>query len=217
MRIDLHTHTIFSDGDLIPSELVRRAMDLGHTAIAITDHVDITNMDLVVPNIVKAAELSADYITVVPGVELTYIPPSKIDMMAKRAKSLGAEIVVVHGETVVEPVPKNTNLKAVMSANVDILAHPGFITAEEAVIAAENGVALEISGRAGHNITNGHVANMARTAGVKLVINSDAHSPDNLMDERRAAIVGSGAGLTDNELKAALNDTPYSMIRHLMK
>ena len=42
MRADLHTHTVFSDGELIPAELVRRAMVLGHDVIAITDHVDMT-------------------------------------------------------------------------------------------------------------------------------------------------------------------------------
>jgi histidinol phosphatase-like PHP family hydrolase len=217
MRIDLHTHTIFSDGDLTPSELVRRAMELGHTAIALTDHVDITNIDHVVPCLVKAAELSSDYITVIPGVELTYVPPSKIDMMAKRAKALGAEIVVVHGETVSEPVPPNTNLKSVMSPNVDILAHPGLITVEEAKFAAKNNVALEITGRSYHNITNGHVANVARRTGAKMVVNSDAHTIGNLMDERMAMTVAVGAGLTEEEARKALNDTPYEMIKHLIK
>ncbi|AIZ56135.1 phosphatase YcdX [Candidatus Methanoplasma termitum] len=217
MRIDLHTHTIFSDGDLTPSELTRRAMDLRHTAIALTDHVDVTNIDFVVPALVKAAELSRDYITVVPGVELTYVPPSKIDMMAKKAKALGAQIVVVHGETVVEPVPPGTNLRSVMSKNVDVLAHPGLITLEEAEIAVKNGVALEITGRSGHNITNGHVANIARKAGAKMVVNSDAHTVGNLMDEARATVVAKGAGLTDEEIKLALNDTPYDLIKHLIK
>ncbi|MCL1811053.1 MAG: histidinol phosphate phosphatase domain-containing protein [Methanomassiliicoccaceae archaeon] len=217
MRIDLHTHTIFSDGDLTPSELAYRAKELGHTAIAITDHVDVTNIEFVVPNLVKAADLGSDYITVIPGVELTYVPPSMIDAMAKKARALGAEIVVVHGETVSEPVPPNTNLRAVMSPNVDILAHPGLITFEEAEIAAGNDTALEITGRAFHNITNGHVANMARKAGAKMVINSDAHTIGNLMDERTATIVGKGAGLTDDEIKKALNDTPYEMIKHLIR
>ncbi|MCL1979245.1 MAG: histidinol phosphate phosphatase domain-containing protein [Methanomassiliicoccaceae archaeon] len=217
MRIDLHTHTIFSDGDLTPSELVYRAKELGHTALAITDHVDITNIDLVVPSLVKAAELSSDYITVIPGVELTYVPPSKIDAMAKRAKALGAEIVVVHGETVSEPVPHGTNLRSAMSPNVDILAHPGLITLEEAEFAARNDVALEITGRAFHNITNGHVAGMARKAGAKMVVNSDAHTIGNLMDEKTATIVARGAGLTDEEIVKALNDTPYEMIKHLLK
>ena len=217
MRIDLHTHTIFSDGDLTPSELTRRAMELGHTAIAITDHVDITNIDIVVPALVKAADLSSDYITVIPGVELTYVPPPKIDAMAKRAKALGAEIVVVHGETVVEPVPPQTNLRSAMSPNVDILAHPGLITLEEAEYAAKNNIALEITGRSGHNITNGHVVNMARKANAKMVVNSDAHTVGNLMGEKMATVVAKGAGLTDEEVKKALNDTPYNMIRHLIK
>ena len=217
MRIELHCHTIFSDGDLTPSEITRRAMELGHTAIAITDHVDATNIDFVVPALVKAVELGEDYITVIPGVELTYVPPPKIDMMAKRAKALGAEIVVVHGETVVEPVPPNTNLRSVMSPNVDILAHPGLITLEEAEFAARNDIALEITGRAGHNITNGHVANIARKAGAKMVINSDAHTVGNLMDEKTATIVARGAGLTDEEIKKALNETPYEIIKHLIR
>jgi len=217
MRIDLHTHTIFSDGDLTPSELVRRAMELGHTAIALTDHVDVTNIEFVVPALVKATELSEDYITVIPGVELTHVPPSKIDALAKKAKTLGAKIVVVHGETVTEPVSPLTNLRSVMSPNVDILAHPGLITLEEAEFAAKNDIALEITGRGGHNITNGHVVNMARKAGAKMVVNSDAHTVGNLMDEKMATIVAKGAGLTDEEIKKALNDTPYKMIKHLIR
>ncbi len=41
--IDLHTHSFFSDGELIPSELIRRAEAIGYKAIAITDHVDSSN------------------------------------------------------------------------------------------------------------------------------------------------------------------------------
>ena len=45
-RIDLHTHSIFSDGELLPSELARRADVLGHKALAITDHVDASNIEV---------------------------------------------------------------------------------------------------------------------------------------------------------------------------
>ncbi len=104
MRADLHTHTTYSDGELIPAELVRRAMVLGHDAIAITDHVDMTNVEWVVTNVVKAVELCEDYIDVIPGVEITHVPPCKIARVAEAARSFGAEWIVVHGETVVEPV-----------------------------------------------------------------------------------------------------------------
>ncbi|MDR3206505.1 MAG: histidinol phosphate phosphatase domain-containing protein [Candidatus Methanoplasma sp.] len=216
MRIDLHTHTIFSDGELIPSELVRRAMDLGHDAIAITDHVDVTNVDFVVSNIVKAVELKGDYIPVIPGVEITHVPPSKIAEIARRARKLGAQWIVVHGETVTEPVMRGTNLAAAGNPDIDVLAHPGLITIEEAEAAASNDVILEISGRNGHNITNGRVAVFAREAGAKTIVNSDAHAPGNLMDEKRARTVALGAGLTEEETERAINKTPYDAIRHLI-
>jgi len=215
MRIDLHTHTIFSDGELVPAELVRRAMYLGHDAIAITDHVDMSNVEFVVTNVVKAAELSDDYIRVIPGVEITHVPPAKIAAVAKQARHFGAKWVVVHGETVTEPVMPGTNRASVENPDIDILAHPGFITLEEAQIAKDNGVILEITGRMGHNITNGHVCNMARAVGAKMVIDSDTHAPENLMDEKAAFTVALGAGLTKEEADKALHVTPYEAIRHL--
>ena len=119
MRADLHTHTVFSDGELIPAELVRRAMVLGHDMIAITDHVDMTNVEFVASNVAKAVELCEDYIRVIPGVEITHVPPSKIDHVAKLARRNGAEWIVVHGETVTEPVAPGTNRASVESPEVD--------------------------------------------------------------------------------------------------
>ena len=46
-RIDLHMHSLFSDGELLPSELARRALKLNHEAIAITDHVDWSNVETI--------------------------------------------------------------------------------------------------------------------------------------------------------------------------
>jgi len=215
MRADLHTHSIFSDGELIPAELVRRAVACGHDAIAITDHVDMTNVEFVVKNVLKAAELTSDEITVIPGVEITHVPPSKMDKVIADARRFGAQIIVVHGETVVEPVEKGTNRAAVNNPEVDVLGHPGFITEEEAQTAKDNGIALEITGRGGHNITNGHVLNMARKVGALTVIDSDAHAPENLMSEERAMTVALGAGMTLQEAEKAVNVTPFDIIRNL--
>ena len=215
MRADLHTHTVYSDGELIPAELVRRAMVLDHDVIAITDHVDMTNVEWVVSNVVKAVELCEDYIKVIPGVEITHVPPSKIDKVAKLARKYGAQWIVVHGETVTEPVMPGTNRASVENPEIDILAHPGFITLEEAQLAKDNDVILEITGRMGHNITNGHVVNMARQVGAKMVIDSDTHAPENLMDEKAALTVALGAGLTKDEAEKALHVTPYEATRKL--
>ena len=211
----MHTHSIFSDGELIPAELVRRAMVLGHDVIAITDHVDMTNVEFVVKSVVKAVDLCEDYIKVIPGVEITHVPPRKIAEVAKQARRFGAKWVVVHGETVTEPVMPGTNKASVENPDIDILAHPGFITLEEAQTAKDNDVILEITGRMGHNITNGHVYKMAHEVGAKMVIDSDTHAPENLMDEAAALTVALGAGLTKEEADKALHVTPYEATKNL--
>jgi len=200
--IDLHTHTTFSDGELIPSELVRRAEVLGYTAIGITDHADYTNIELILSCVSKVKYLEEVLdIRVLVGAELTHVPPAKIGPLAALARKLGAEIVVVHGETPVEPVRPGTNLAAI-EAKVDILAHPGCITLEEAELARENNVCLEITSRFGHNITNGHVVRMAKLAGAKMVVDTDSHSPRDLINSERAIEIAMGAGLTLQEATA---------------
>lgn len=193
--IDLHTHSLFSDGELIPSELVRRLEFLGYSAVAITDHSDSSNLDFIIPRIIKVANdlnrLQA--VKVIPGVELTHVPPDLIGSLVKKAREMGAALIVVHGETIVEPVAPGTN-KAGIEARADILAHPGLITSEDTELAAKNGVLLEISARAGHSLTNGHVAKMAEDAGAELILNSDSHSPGDLMSEEFARKVYKGAG-----------------------
>jgi len=205
--IDLHTHSLFSDGDLIPSELVRRLEFLGYSAVAITDHSDSSTLDFLVPRIVQVSEdlNRSQSVKVIPGVELTHIPPVMIGSLVKRARELGAKLVVVHGESIVEPVAPGTN-SAALEAGVDILAHPGLIDTEAVRLAAEKDIFLEISARKGHSFTNGHVARLAREAGVKLVVNSDAHSPGDFMTEKLANGVVEGAGLPSGSLSTLLSN-----------
>lgn len=195
--IDLHTHCFFSDGELVPAEHLRRVEVLGYEAIAITDHADSSNMDFIIPRIVQAAHDLNQYskTKLLPGIELTHIPPKLIAAMVKKARDLGALVVVGHGETVVEPVHPGTNL-ATIEADVDILAHPGFITEEEAKLAADKGIFLELSGRKGHSLTNGHVAKIAEKTGALLAVNADAHGPGDFLTAEMAEKVALGAGLS---------------------
>ncbi len=195
--IDLHTHTFFSDGALVPSEHLRRVQVLGYDAIAITDHADSSNIDFVVPRVVQAATDLNPYskTRLIPGVELTHVPPQMIASLTARARELGALIVVVHGETPVEPVIPGTNLAA-LEAGVELLAHPGFITEEEMKMAAARGIFLELSGRKGHSLTNGHVARLAEKYGTLLTVNSDAHEPGDFLTADMAEKIALGAGLS---------------------
>ncbi len=197
--IDLHTHSLLSDGELLPSELVRRAEAIGYKAIAITDHSDASNLDFVIERIVKVcSELKGSGIPVIPGVELTHIPPRQIEQMVKKARVLGARLVLVHGETIVEPVAPGTN-RAAINAGADILAHPGLISEEDARFAAERSVYLEISARKGHSLSNGHVAKIAKKIGVNMVLNTDTRSPSDLINEETAIKIAIGAGLTQED------------------
>lgn len=195
--IDLHTHSLFSDGELIPSELVRRFEAAGYSAVAITDHVDSSTLDFVVPRIVQAARdlTESQSVKVIPGVELTHVPPVLIGPLCRKARDLGAKLIIVHGETIVEPVPAGTN-RAALEAGVDLLAHPGLITPEDMRLASEKRIFLEISSRKGHSLTNGHVAKLAMEFGAKLILNSDTHSPADIMARSFAQKVVEGAGLS---------------------
>jgi histidinol phosphatase-like PHP family hydrolase len=199
--IDLHTHSFFSDGELIPSELIRRAEAIGYKAIAITDHVDASNIDFVVPKIVQAIRKMREYLSIeaLPGAEITHAPPRTIPDLVKEARKLGAKIVVVHGETLVEPVRPGTN-RAAIEAGADILAHPGLISEEDLLFAKEKGVTLEITARKGHSLSNGHVAKEAVRLGVRLCINTDSHSPSDLITKEFASKILLGSGIENTRL-----------------
>ncbi len=200
--IDLHSHSLFSDGALVPAEHLRRFEALGYEAVAITDHADMSNLDFVLPRIVRAAEeLNPHSKTrLIPGIELTHVPPILIGSLTARAREAGARLVIVHGETPVEPVMPGTN-RAALEAGVEILSHPGFLTEEEAEMAAARGIFLELSGRKGHSLTNGHVAKVALKAGALLAVNSDSHTPSDFMSTEMAEKVALGAGLTAKQYK----------------
>ncbi|NYT04065.1 MAG: histidinol phosphate phosphatase domain-containing protein [Candidatus Methanofastidiosa archaeon] len=212
-RYDFHTHTIFSDGELIPTELVRRARALDHKAIALTDHADVSNIEFIVPNLVKVSEELNQYwdITVIPGVEITHVPPETIKKLALKAKKLGAKIVVVHGETPVEPVMQGTNRSAIESGEVDILAHPGIIEEKDAKLANKSDIFLEITARGGHNIGNGRVASL----GENFILNTDTHSPSNLITQDFAYRVALGSGLKEEAAIQVIKENPKILLEKI--
>ncbi len=208
-------HSIFSDGELLPSEIARRANVLNHEAIAITDHVDASNIDCVRRIRDVILDIKENWnIEVIPGAEITHAPAEIIGKLASKARKLGAEIVVVHGETLVEPVIEGTNMAAVNCPDVDILAHPGLITHEEAEIAKENNVALEISARKGHSLSNGHVAKVALEVGADLVLDTDTHSPEDIISYETAHRLALGAGIPESYISSILKDNPVNILKN---
>lgn len=190
------------------------ASQLGHRVLAITDHVALEDPTPILDQLIQESRAFDDgSIATLLGVELTLLPPRRIAETARRARVAGAQIVIVHGETTAERVPPGTNRAAVESGEVDVLAHPGFLSEREAEIARANGTAIELSGRSLHGRTNGHVARIALRVGADLVVDSDAHETSHLLDYGRAETVARGAGLTAPQVHRALRDSPARLYR----
>lgn len=219
-RIDFHMHSIFSDGTLLPAAIVREAEVKGHSAIAISDHVDASNLEEVLAALTKFVRKQGKSlpIMVLPGVELSYIAPDLIKDYAKQARRLGAKVVIVHGQSPAEPVIAGTNLEAVkLKGLVDILAHPGnSLTDEEARLAKENGVFLELSARKGHREGNRHVAEVAKRTGAKLIVDTDTHNETDIITQEQAYQIALDAGLNEGEALKAVRDNPDELLARLL-
>jgi len=217
-RIDLHTHSIHSDGLLLPAGLAYEAAARGHSVIAITDHVDASNLGDAVPALVRFVKEQGRSLPlkVIPGAEISYVDPKLIEKFATRARRLGARVIVVHGESPIEPVPKGTNHAALrLKGLVDILAHPGWLSDEEAILAKVNDIYLELSARRGHRKGNRHVAKLARQFGAKLLVNTDAHSEKDLITQSAAFALAKQAGLKRADAIRVVRDNPQELIRRI--
>lgn len=202
---DFHTHSLLSDGELLPSELARRYEAKGYKAIAITDHTDASNIKMIVPAIVEFCKRwPKNRIKVIPGIELTHIPLEHFDSLIRFARKKGIKIIVAHGQTLCEPVFEGTNLKA-LNSDIDILAHPGNISESEVRLAKKRGIFLEVTTRKGHNATNRHVVRLARKHKAHLVINNDAHAPEDIISIKRLKQFASNVGLSASDVASIWN------------
>lgn len=217
-RIDFHVHSIFSDGALLPCALAYEAAHRKHLAIAITDHVDASNLEEVVFALTKFVKETGKLlpVKVLPGVELSYLPPKLIEKYAIQARDLGAKVVIVHGESPAEPVPQGTNHEAVkLKGLIDILAHPGWISEEDTLLAKVNDVYLELSAKPGHRQGNGHVAKMAKEFKTKLLVNTDTHSEKDFISQNQALQVALDAGLSHEEAVKTVRDNAMELLKRV--
>lgn len=210
---DLHTHSLLSDGALLPSELAVRYMAAGYKAIAICDHADYSNIENIVNSILKFTyHWPKDLpMHVLPGIELTHVPLGQFKPLAIYARTRGIKIIVGHGQTPIEPVIAGTN-RAALEADIDILAHPGLISDEDVKLAKEKGIFLEITARKGHCQTNEHVVSRALSLGARLVLDTDSHNPEDIPTDDRMKEVAFNAGLSPEQV-----DRIYQDVKEFLK
>ena len=184
-----------------------RYLASGYKAIAITDHVDYSNIKSTCDAILEFTQRwpRSTHLKVLPGVELTHLPLEQIKPLAKYARDRGIKIIIGHGETIVEPVIKGTN-RASLEADIDILAHPGLISDEDVKLAKKKGIFLEITSRQGHCDTNPHVVERALKWGARLMLNNDSHAPEDIITPEELINVGRKAGLAVKEINKIYQD-----------
>lgn len=191
-----------------------RYMAAGYKAIAICDHVDYSNIKNTVEAILSFTRHWPAYakIKVLPGVELTHLPLEQFKPLAKYARSKGIKIIVAHGQSPAEPVTAGTN-RAALEADIDILAHPGMITDEEVLLAKKRGIFLEITARRGHRETNSLVAAKALSLGAKLIIDTDSHSPEDILSHDALINVALAAGLDTKQIDHLFNGVREFLVK----
>lgn len=81
---------------MTPSEVVQRCYEMGCRGLAITDHVDSSNLDLALSCLLRfLGELQNLWaMEIILGVELTHVPPAKVEKLINKARTNGACWVV---------------------------------------------------------------------------------------------------------------------------
>lgn len=204
---NLHCHSLLSDGCLLPTEVAMRYSSAGFKVIAITDHVDYSNIKTVISAILNFTRHwpKNSPIQVLPGIELTHLPLQQFKPLACYARKKGIKVIVAHGESPAEPVIMDTNHMALL-ADIDILAHPGNISESDVKLARDKGVFLEITTRRGHRAGNYHVAHLAMRYGAKLILGTDSHAPEDIISYgqmRRNAVKN---GITSQQIEIITRD-----------
>ncbi|MGA9209288.1 MAG: DNA polymerase/3'-5' exonuclease PolX, partial [Terriglobales bacterium] len=195
---DLQMHTTASDGRASVEEMAQAAKQLGYEYILITDHskaVTIANgLDekRAVENIhrIKEARKKVSGIKIWAGAEVDIMGDGTLDYPDEILKQFDIVLASVHSRMNM-PGPEMTArlLKALANPYVRILGHPTgrqilrrdpFTFDLEQVFAAakQHGVILELNGNPERlDLCDRHLK-LARDRGMKVIISTDAHSPE---------------------------------------
>jgi DNA polymerase (family 10) len=234
LRGDLHMHTTSSDGRADAETMAGAARDAGLSYIAITDHSQSLAMAngldehraLEQARLVRALSDRLDGITLLAGIECDIRPDGTMDLADDCLAQLDIVIASVHSAFNQDEAQMTDRLlRAIACPWVDVIAHPtgrlilkrdGYRFNFDLVTAAaaEAGVALEINSQIDRLDLDEHHARLARDRGVKLLIDSDAHSPTALGNTRWGVTAARRAWLTPDDV---LNTRPLEEFRKALR
>jgi DNA polymerase (family X) len=198
VRGDLHMHTTASDGRNTIAEMAETARDIGYEYIAITDHSashgfnNDVQPDELWRQIERIRSLDIEGITVLAGTESNVLPDGSLDYDDDLLEELDWVVASVHTSfRMPEREMTDRVIAAIEHPLADAIGHPtgrmlgrreGYALDIDRVIeaAVRTGTFLEINSNANRRDLPDVYARAAARAGVKLVIDSDAHGIDTL-------------------------------------
>lgn len=219
---DLHAHSTWSDGVMELEEMAAAARARGYQYMAVCDHSQSLRVanGLDVERLRRQAHQIADLnqefddFRLLSGIEVDILADGSLDLPDDVLAERDVVVASIHtgfrqeGERLTQRV-----LQAMQNEHVDIIGHPTGrllgrrdpyeIDMEQVIeMAAKTGTALEINSSPDRLDMNDIYARWAREAGVKVVINTDAHSLEEMDNMQLGVNVGRRAWL---EKKDVLN------------
>ena len=233
MHGDLHMHTNRTDGRESLETMVRAARDRGYEYCAITDHsqalsmiggFDTARVRQSVEEIAKVRK-QVPGIQVLHGLEVDILEDGSLDLDDEGLALLDWVVVSLHSRLRQAPEEMTRRvLRALSHPAVDVMGHP---TARqigsrepaafdmEAVLdqAARHGVWMEINANPQRVDLNDLHARMAKERGVKLVIDTDAHSVPEMEFMRYGVFAARRAGLSPEDVMNCLPKKVFEKAR----
>ena len=234
LRGDLHMHTTATDGRADADAMARAALAAGLQYIAITDH----SKSLAMANgldearalhhaaAIRSLNDRLEGLTVLAGIECDIRADGTMDLADDCLAQLDIVIASVHSAFNQDEAQMTDRiLRAIENPYVDVIGHPtgrlilkrdGYQLRMEQVIAAAaaRGVALEINSQVDRLDLDDTHARMAKERGVRIIIDSDAHSPAGLASLRWGAVTARRAWL---EASDVLNTLPVDQFRAALR
>ena len=234
IRGDLHAHSVASDGHNTIDEMAAAALARGYEFLAITDHSathgfgnDVSPAQLRRQiELVQEANARIDGIELLAGSEVNVLPDGSLDYDDELLRELDWVIASVHTSFQIGAQAMTERmLAAIEHPLVDAIGHPtGRLIERRAPYevdlaavfeaAARTGTMLEINANPARRDLSEVNARAARAAGVRLVINSDAHRVRTLENMRWGVATARRAWLTRDDV---FNTRPWSELQALRK
>lgn len=231
---DVHMHTVTTDGRCTIEEMAIAARDHGYKYMAITDHsknlafangLDDKRAEEHIKTIRQTAK-KIEGITIFAGIEVDILAEGELDLSDSVLEQMDLVIASVHSHFQQDSQQMTDRmLRALSNPNVSLIGHPtgrvllrregyNFDCDKVFVAAAHAGIAMEHNAYPDRLDLRDQHLRMARSKGVKFVINTDSHHTSHLEKMRYGVLQLRRAWLTKKDV---LNTLPTAEFAKVMR